>query len=432
MIGTQVRRHLPALGLILLAALAVRLLWIAFVHPDPLDGRFDDTVLYRGSAHFLAQGDGYLNPYTLTPTANWPPGYPAFLAGVFKLAGEGTAQTYAANAALGVATVAVVFLIGAIIFDGRAALIAAGGMALWPGQIYFTSLTLSEQLFTLLFSLGVLLTLLQARARSSSLLLLIALGALAGIAALTRGQGLLLLPIAVLTWRISGRRWRDALASAAVVAVVAGVVLAPWVIRNERELGSPVIIATNFGPNVWYGHHSGATGRSAPVPPPQPERGDLTQPEYEVAASNLALREALDYIVSHPTEEIRLAAAKVRAMYESDSTALDWNSGYGSSPAFSEEKDRFLRRLANGYWFAALILAGAGLVASRRLLHAEAAIVPLTVGIWTIGHLAFFGDARFHYPIVFAIALLSAQGALALHAAIWRAEASPRRGYARA
>jgi 4-amino-4-deoxy-L-arabinose transferase-like glycosyltransferase len=287
-------------------------------------------------------------------------------------------------------------------------------------------------LFSLLFSMGVLLALLQPRARAWRGPMLIVLGALVGLAALTRGQGLLLLPIAVLTWRLGGLRWREALTSGAVAGAVTCIVIAPWIFRNERELGSPVIIATNFGPNVWYGNHEGATGRSVPVAPPQPERGDLTQPEYEVAASNLALREGLEYVVSHPIEEVRLAGTKVRAMYESDAAGLDWNSAYGSAPAFSFEKDRFLRKLANGYWFAALILAGAGLVASRRAMRSEAAVIPLIVGVWTLGHLAFFGDSRFHYPVVFAIALLSAQGALALHAAVWRAESSPRRGYVRA
>ena len=58
---------------------------------------------------------------------------------------------------LALLTVVVVYAIGLMLFDRRTALVAAGAIALWPGQIYFTSLTLSEPLFTFLFTLAVLL-----------------------------------------------------------------------------------------------------------------------------------------------------------------------------------------------------------------------------------------------------------------------------------
>jgi hypothetical protein len=54
----QIRRDLPALGLILLLALSIRIVWIIFAHPDPTDGRFDDTAWYYSAAHFFANGDG--------------------------------------------------------------------------------------------------------------------------------------------------------------------------------------------------------------------------------------------------------------------------------------------------------------------------------------------------------------------------------------
>jgi 4-amino-4-deoxy-L-arabinose transferase-like glycosyltransferase len=76
---------------------------------------------------------------------------------VFKLFDEGIWQTYALNVALGVATVAIVYCIALLLFERRTALVAAAAMAVWPGQVYFSSLTLSEPLFTFLFTLAVLL-----------------------------------------------------------------------------------------------------------------------------------------------------------------------------------------------------------------------------------------------------------------------------------
>ncbi len=431
MTRAAVRRHAIALGPILACAAAVRIAWILRFHPTPTDGRFDDTVWYRGAAHYFAQGHGYVNPYTGTPTAAWPPGYPVSLGVVFKIFGESDWTTYGFNVALAALTVGVIYAIGVAAFDRPTAIVGALAMAIWPGQVYFASLTLSEPLFTLLFTAGVLLVVLAPKASGARGPMLVSLGIVVGLAALTRGQALLLLPLALIAWRLEARRWRPAIAWVMLAALATGVVMAPWVARNQRELGSPVIIATNFGPNLWIGNHADATGRMQ-IPeaePPLPERGDMSQPEFEVAADRLALRKGLGFAVTHPLDELRLAGSKVRAMYESDATALDWNSGYHPGFYDSSTEERWLRGAANGFWFVALVLAGLGLVASRER---AAAVLAALVLLWTAGHLPFFGDARFHYPVVFAVALLAARGIVVLLEAVRRPQPSLSRRYARA
>lgn len=403
--------------MILLAGFALRVAWLACVHPDPVvEGRFDDTAWYRAAAHYFANGDGYVNPFVGTPTAAWPPGYPVFLGTVFRVAGEGVYQTGAANIALALATVVVVYAIALQLTDRRTAIIAAAAMAVWPGQIYFTSLALSEPLFTFLFALAGLLLISASRAGAARGALVVAFGAVVALAALTRGQALVLLPLAIVVWAVAGMYWKRALAWGMLAAFVAGVCIAPWVARNERELGSPVIIATNGGPNLWIGHHEGATGRMQlnGETLPLPERGDMTQPEYEVAADKLALRQGLTYMLTHPLDELRLSVLKLRAIYESDATALDWNAQFRDGYYASDDVELALRRGANGFWLAALALAGVGLLALRsRLRNDEVLFLPLLVLAWTATHLLFFGDARFHYPIAFAVAILGAKGVVA-------------------
>ncbi len=418
------RGRLLDLGFVLVVALAVRLVWVAHIQPDPADGRFDDTVWYRGAAHYLSVGEGYVNPFSGTPTAAWPPGYPAFLAAIFKLFGEGFAQTAGANIAVSLLTIVVVYAIGLLLFDGRAAILSAATLALSPGQIYFSSLTLSEPLFTLAFSVAVLLMLFIAKEQSYRWRMLVAFGVTVAAASLVRGQALILLPCAIVVWAIASQRWRAALGWGAFATLVACASLAPWTLRNWSMLGSPVVISTNTGPNLWIGHHEGATGRMAVEgnAPPLADRGGRTFGAWEAANDHLALRKGVTYALTHPIDEVRLTGAKIRALYESDSIALDWNSAYRRDTLYaSPEVEDALRAVANGYWFLVIGWSGAGLLmiarrdssAVRDVRARLRLALPAIILFWTAAHVAFFGDARFHYPVAFVFALLAAHGAVA-------------------
>ena len=70
-----------------LVALAARLAWIASVHPA--QGVFDDTGYYDFFAKTLAGGGDFRMPWG-TPTAFWPPGYPAVLAIAYRVFGSST------------------------------------------------------------------------------------------------------------------------------------------------------------------------------------------------------------------------------------------------------------------------------------------------------------------------------------------------------
>jgi hypothetical protein len=428
--AASIRRHLPALGLLLILTLATRLAWLGFVHPNPNDGRFDDTAWYYNSAALMAHGRGYISPYAGTPTAAWPPGYPAFLAAVFKAFGVGLTQAYVANVVLAVLTVGAVYCIGLLLFERRTALIGAAAMALWPGQVVFVSLALSEILFSLLLVVAILLVLLLPRAGTSRGPLAIAFGIATAAAALTRGQALMLLPLAPVIWALSGLRWRRAIGWGILAASVTAVLLVPWVARNQRQLDSPVLIATNLGGNLWLGNHAGSQGRMQTAQPiPLVSRVGITEPQYEVKNNSILLHKALAYMSTHPVNEVRLAALKLRALYESDATGLDWNTAYDVHGNLGAA-DGWLRGLANGFWFAAIGLAGVGLIADRARLRGALAALPLTLLLWTGVHLIFFGDSRFHFPVTFIIALLAARGVVAVYAMIPRRLPSFGRRYA--
>jgi len=394
---------------VLVAALALRVLWLTRVHPNPNDGRFDDTVWYWNTARYIVEGHGYISPYSGATTLLWPPGYPGFLAGVFKLFGSGENQAYAANVALALATIVLMYVFVRLLFGAGVALGASLVLAVWPAQIQFTSLVLSEILFTALFAAALLLTVWMPRARRGRWIWVIALAGAIAAAALTRGQGLLFVPLAILWWALCRGAWRDWWRWSLVLIVATAIFMTPWAVRNEIVSGSFTPVAANFGPDLWLGNHPGASGNMSTkyLPPPDLSPG-LRPAEREVAASNRSRDAALKYMRTHPVAEVKLAGKKLRWLYASDATGLDWNSGYGTSEQFSPTMDEWLRRGTNAYWFFVLMLAGAGVVAGLRRHRRETLFLGAIVLAWTAAHLVFFGEPRFHFSLSVVFAPLAA------------------------
>src|SRR3972149_4138823 len=100
-------------------ALLARALWAAYADGGPLDGRFDDSVFYHYAAAWLARGDGYVSFLSGQATALFPPGYPFFLAGLYRVFGVDPAVGEAANVVLGALTCVLVFALATALFDRR-------------------------------------------------------------------------------------------------------------------------------------------------------------------------------------------------------------------------------------------------------------------------------------------------------------------------
>lgn len=415
------RRQLLLLGGLVVLAFALRLAWIAAVRFTP--SLSDDAGRYDFLGRSLAAGGGFVNPNGTT-TMFWPPGYPFILAAIYKLyphwllADHTVRAALLVNALLGAAAVALVYAIGVRAFDRRTALLGALLTALFPSLIFFSNITLSETAFTFLL-LAALALLIEAEARGR-LLLLAAAGAIIGYAALVRGQAALLPLVALPFWWRSVAVQLDAAPPAtiarrlalrlAIVGVPAAIVIAPWLARNVVESKSLVFISSNAGVDFYIGHSAGANGGGRKVDELVFRYPDRPQAEAEAQISRDGFREGLSYAVHHPAREVTLSARKLVRLYATDGEAVRWTDGHGEHRVMAPGVRHALITLSNAWYWSMLLLALAGAAAWLSVRHPVRLLLVCLVAYWTLVHIAFFGDPRFHAPVMPVLALWAAAG----------------------
>src|SRR5688500_9403858 len=138
-------RSSTAFMVILVVALVAR---IAVLVATPDFEPLFDAADFERHADSLASGDGYPSSQLGVegPTAFRPPLYPVALAAVDLVGGGWTAMRIL-GVLLGVATVALTFLIAQRLWDRRVAVVAGGIAAVFPPLVVLSAALLSELLF---------------------------------------------------------------------------------------------------------------------------------------------------------------------------------------------------------------------------------------------------------------------------------------------
>ncbi len=407
------------LALIFLLALILRVVFVLAVAPVPPPD--SDPDWYDTVARNLASGHGFvLN--NGEQTAFWPPGYALALSFVYVLFGSGLTIAKLFNAVVGALTVFPTYGIGAAVFGRRTGLIAALLLALCPGHIFWTPILFSEIMFTLLFSSIVWLLLVVSPESSwRRPLPLIGLGLAIGAATLVRAQASILLLVALAYWLLAAGGWRRQLSKLGIAFVAAAVLVLPWTVRNIVTLKSPVVLATNVGYDLYIGHSEPAAGRFRfpdELWAEFGEPGTLTT-EKELSLNSTGFRRALEFIAHHPEQEPWLTVRKVYWLFHSDSDSLLWIESFDRARLVPQTRER-METMVDAYYYGmlALALVGMPLWASwrdRRRLLLLLVLVP-----WFAVHAVFFGEPRFHLPVLPIMMLLAATVPVALWSAGWR------------
>jgi 4-amino-4-deoxy-L-arabinose transferase-like glycosyltransferase len=227
-------------------------------------------------------------------TAYRAPGFPLLLAVVHLIGGHALVDERVAQVAVGVALVVLVYSIGHQLHGPRTALAAGLLAALSPVLVLFGATLISEPLFTMLM-LGALSCALAHRAAPA--------GALIGLAALTRPEGLaLILPIALL---LGTRR------SALTAALVALACVAPWTVRNAVVLHGFVPVSTETG-NTLAGTYNMRSLHDARWRDPRAfglyaAARDANR-DSEAKTDRALTHDAFVFIEDHPSDLARVAA----------------------------------------------------------------------------------------------------------------------------
>ena len=278
-----------------------------------------DEREYLSLARSLVRGHGFCTDEELLAQPVEPvgraPGYPLFLA----LAGGGRQPAAVVprsvkivQSAVGAVGVVLVGLVAAELAGPGAGAAAALIAACYPPLVWISAYALSE---VVIWPIGFLLVWSFGRPAWSGgqggWASCVACGALAGVAALTH-PALALFAIFATLWLIR----RMGFVPAAVFALGALLVIAPWTVRNYRQYGRIVLIASEGGVTFWTGNHPLARGEGDLAANP-----DLARDKQALRARYPGLneeqmepvyyREALAWIRANPLDWLLLEARKL-------------------------------------------------------------------------------------------------------------------------
>ncbi|MGA8938446.1 MAG: hypothetical protein WB439_04700 [Acidobacteriaceae bacterium] len=388
-------------------------------------GNFDFGFEAGRIARSLVTGHGYGNPFNgmSGPTAWLPPLYPLLMAAAFKVFGVYTRASALAlmvvDSAFSAAIAPAVYEIAARCFDAKGiarrgsklvapvAVWSAWMWAVYPAALQYAVHWIWEMSLTAcLFAWAIVVVLRlrgvgeDERRGEGRFALWFVLGVLWGLIALSNASLLLCLP-AMMVWVAwpelrTMRLGRGTLVGALLTCVAFAAVLAPWVVRNERVMGAPVLTRDNFGVELY--NSSLPSNDGLPWGTAMPLwQGDPAFRLYEqMGELRFAKMRQAQAIANLRAEPVKFAR------WTLDRLLFFWD---GTPHAVNGHRAReYLRQLSYSF-LSACGLLGLALMLKRRVVGAGLfalvfALMPLVYYLVTV-------QPRFRHPIEPLIAILA-------------------------
>lgn len=318
---SKLRSAATSLSLILIAALAIRLAfaWDYQSHTPHRALAAIPFLFESGNiAYSLASGHGFASPFRVDtgPTAWMTPLYPLLLSGIMRLFGIYTFQSWVAAVLMNIcfSTLACI----PVYYTGkRIEGTGLGAGAAWLWAIFPNAILLSFQslwdtsLSALLGATALWATLRIAgsvRKRDWA-----AYGFLWGVILMANAAVLSLLPL-LLGWA-AYRTSKTSRFAARDISLACGVILlccVPWTIRNYLVFHRIVPLRSTLGLQLWVGNNPAARviwlGDHHPINDASERRQYTEMGELPYMAAKL--RDAVDYILTHPRHEAELIGGR--------------------------------------------------------------------------------------------------------------------------
>jgi hypothetical protein len=374
------------LALVALGALAVRVVAAIATNDHLVQG---DAMTFHQVAQHLAGGEGFRAPFTAGRTAEHPPAWEVVLAAADKLGANGYLAHRLIGALIGTVTVVLIGLLGRAVAGARVGLVAAGIAALYPMLWTADASLMSETLYGA-FLVGALLAAVARRA--------VLLGVLLALAALTRGEALLLVPLLAVPLL-----WRSPRALAACVVAFA-LVLAPWTIRNLTTFDTSVLISNNAN-GLWVGANCPAT-YSGPLIGYWEFRCYTRQRPGEDEAEYFARQRRIGvrYLRDHTSRLPAVLGVRVLRLF--DAWSLPQSVFINAQEGRAPRPVKWGIRVA---WLVmALALAGAFLLRRERLVVLAPVAMVVVVALITYGTTRFRFAAEPSFCVLAAVAVVEA------------------------
>lgn len=400
----------------------VRLITLLSIAPERTDG--GDPLFYHTTANVLARGRGFPEPLNWIafqahrPSAFHGPLYPVVLSISSRFGGTAYFDHKMMSILIGTALVLAVGILGRRIGGVPVGLTAASIAAVYPNLWLIDSLLFPEGLMALLVTVSMIVAYRwRDRPRLTTAALL---GAVIALAALARGEGILLLPLLVVPWvllsRSLARNVRFRHLAVAVVACLA--VLAPWMIRNATTFEEFVPLSTNGNEVMVYANCATAyDGQFVGYWDYQcqqkirEERGDPPGDESQTALYWRSI--GFDYARAHAGELPRVVTLRVLRQWELFRPLQNVRLG----GIEGRNRDAGTVGLMMFYGLAALSVVGAVSMRRRKLPLLPLGVQFLSV---TITAAYTYGTIRFRAPAEPALCVLGAVGLLPVVASVRR------------
>lgn len=368
------RHNVVSLSVIAFALRFAVLVWF------PIEPRNADMDRYLEQSYYLATQHSFA--MNGVPTAFNGPAYPLVLA----LFGRNLRAVQLLFVLCGTATVILTYHLARTILDRKWSYVAGLAMALAPMSVRFSSVLLTETLYTLLITAAIYCW---AKHRNK----------LSGVAF---GLSLLVRPLALVFIPFT-RKW--------TIVLVACAVMLPWAVRNWYQFGKPMLVSAGVGQNLLIGTIDFDRSSWQQINDTQffgDELDALSETERDNARRDLALQR----IAANPVLWVKARAKQYPALF------ADQGQYLFDGPGLRKTIVRTAFLSAN-FVFICLSIFGIWLLRRDVLRFDYLVFFPVYVALV---HLPMWCEARYSLPAVPEMIILSTIGVRSLPDLLIRAD----------